>query len=147
MILKAYAFICGYRSDTGVIYAEETLYLLQLKIPTNVLDEDDYRWTKAEMLLSKKAEAIDSFRTFSFDSGKTVTGKLFWKELRQISNADIKLKKANSTVFEISKFFMQFQSEMDFDDYLLANEPDNPNHILDIKMSNFFPALSLNEVG
>ena len=146
-MLKTYALTYGYRSDTKVVYAEETIYLLQLETPANVSDKDGYLWTESEELLCNRGATIGSSRTFNFVSGEAVTGSLFCKEVRQITNSNIKLRKTDSTLFPISKCFMKFQSEKDFDDYLIANEPDNPALILDIKMSNFSRAFSFDTTG
>ena len=50
-MLKTFALTCGYSFDTEIIIAEETIFLMQLKIPKNVLDEDYYLWSVAESTL------------------------------------------------------------------------------------------------
>jgi len=136
-MLKTFALICGYSSETEIIYAEEIIFLMQLDLPENVLDEDYYLWSVAESTLINKTPAMGTKKAFRSSSGETIVGRLFDKELRQISNVSFKLKETNSTLFQVSKQLMVFQSEDDFHDYLTANEPDNPDSILDIKMSNF----------
>jgi len=138
-MLKSYALTCGYSFDTEIIIAEEIIFLMQLNIPENVLDKDYYLWCVAESTLMNKVPDLGIKKTFKSSSGETIVGKLFDKELRQISNVSFKLKKASSTLFKVSQHLMIFQSKNDFDDYLTANEPDSLNSLLDIKMSNFFP--------
>jgi len=138
-MLKTFALACAYSFDTEIIMAEETIFLMQLSIPDNVLDEDYYLWSVAESALKNKVPDIGTKKTFELSSGEIITGKMFDKELRQISNVSFKLKETSSTVIQICKHLMMFQSHDDFNDYLTANEPNNPDSLLDIKMSNFFP--------
>ncbi len=138
-MLKTLALTCGYSSDTEIIYTEETIFLMQLNCPENVLDKDHYLWTVAENTLLDKAPDFAAKKEFKLSSGETTIGRLFNKELRQISNVSFKLKETGSTLFRISKCLMVFESKDDFLDYLTANEPDNPDSLLDIKMSNFSP--------
>lgn len=141
-MLQTFALTCGYSSNTETIYAEETIFLVQFSLPENVLDKDYYLWTVAENTLRDKLPAMGTKKTFKLPSGETVIGTLVDKELRQISKVSFELKETSSTLFQISKHLMIFQSQNDYLDYLTANEADNPNCLLDIKMSNFFPFFS-----
>lgn len=136
-MLKTFALTCGYSFDTELIIAEESIFLMQLNIPENVLDIDYYLWSVAESTLINMVPDMGTKKTFKSSSGETIVGRLFDKELRQISNVSFKLKETSSTLFRISQHLMIFQSENDFHAYLAANEPDNSDRLLDIKMSNF----------
>lgn len=138
-MLKTFTLTCGYNFDTEIIIAEETIFLMQLNIPENVLDEDYNLWSVAESTLIDEVPDMGTKKTFISSSGEAIVGRLFHKELRRISNFSFELKKISSTLFKVSQHLMIFQSKNDFRDYLAANEPDNPDSLLDIKMSNFFP--------
>ena len=140
-MLKTFALTCGYSSESEIIYAEEIIFLMQVNIPENVLDKDFYLWSVAESTLINKTPAMSTKKAFKSSLGETIEGELFHKELRQISDVSFKLKETCSTLFQVSKQLMAFQSKDDFHDYFTANEPDNPDSILEIKMSNFSPFL------
>jgi len=123
-MLKTFALTCGYRSDTEIIYAEETIFLMKLDMPENVLDEDYYLWSVAESTLIKEVPAIGTEKTFKLSSGDAILGILFDIELRQISNVSFKLKETGSTLIQVAKHLMIFQSLNDFLNYLKANEPE-----------------------
>ena len=142
-MLKTFALTCGYSFDTEIIIAEETIFLMQINIPENVLDKDYYLWSVAESTLINKVPDIGTKKTFKSSSGEIIVGRLFDKELRQISNVSFKLKETSSSLFQISRHLMRFQSENDFHAYLAANKPDNSDRILCIKMSNSFSISSL----
>jgi len=140
-MLKMFALTCGYSTKTEIIFAVETLFLMQLDIPENVLNKDYCLWSVAESTLINKTPAMGAKKAFKLSSSETIEGELFHKELRQISDVYFELKETSPTLFQVSKQLMAFQSKDDFHDYLTANEPDNPDTILDIKMSNFSPFL------
>lgn len=141
-MLKTFALTCGYSCDKEVIYAEESIFLMQLNIPENVLDEDYYLWSVAERALIDELPDIGTTKAFKSSTGDIIAGKLFDKKLRQISNVSFKLKETSSTLIPISNYRMKFQSKSDFLNYLSANEPDNSDRLMNIKMSNFFPTSS-----
>lgn len=137
-MLKAVAIICGYKTETNIIFVEELIYLVQFDIPNDVKDVDDYLWDESERILFELTPDFEMHKTFHLTPTEIVIGELFDKEVRQISKVSFKLKKSSPALINISKCFLTFQSEADYSDYLMANEPDNPDKFLNVKMSRFF---------
>ena len=131
-MLVSVALISAFLRTDKTVYAEESWYLLDLGEPSDDMNLDDYNWDKSEELL--KFEGPE-FKRKKDRSAALIHGEPYHREVRQISFVRWIEDKKLSQIVPLASFHLVFKNTGDFDQYMLANEPDVEDKFLNVRIS------------